>query len=93
VGTGEATDPLSPQKRISQNMWTTEDIGLVGALALKGIHPSQSRVERRRLVFTFEETPQTLELREAFYGNRLEGSLNIYNGIVRSLTLRAKEGR
>jgi hypothetical protein len=72
---------------------TTQDIGLVGAFALYGIHPSQSRHERHRLVFDFEESPELLRLREAFYSNRLEGSLNLFNGIVRSLTLRAKEGR
>jgi hypothetical protein len=72
---------------------TTQDIGLVGALALRGIHPTQSRLERHRLVFEFEESLEIFQLREAFYSNRLEGSLNLFNGIVRSLTLRAKEGR
>jgi hypothetical protein len=74
-------------------MFGTQDLGLIAALQLNGVTPRASRFERRRLVCDYDETPDLSRLRESYYSGRLHGPLNVFNSVVRALTVQIKEAR
>jgi hypothetical protein len=73
-------------------MFGTQDLGLIAALQLHGVTPAETRFDKRRLVCHYEDTPDLRHVREAYYGGRLHGPLNVFNGLVRALTVQIKEG-